>query len=130
VARRYKEMMLKADFRINLDNEGGDLICELAEISKKKHKKQNELRELKERKEKQKKLMALGNYESSSMVNVYKGDEMIESKGDDSEIMESQGKRLSLFIKENQNLGIKTAIPLDRPRGLYFTENILNGNRQ
>jgi hypothetical protein len=130
VARRYKEMMARADFRINLDNEGGDLISELAEFSKKKHQKQKELRELKERKEKQKKQMTLGKYESSSLVNVVKWDEMIESKGDDSEIMESQGKRLSLFIKENQNLGIKTAIPLDRPRGLYFTENILNGNRQ
>jgi hypothetical protein len=123
-------MMARADFRINLDNEGGDLISELAEFSKKKHQKYKELKELKERKEKQRRLMGLGYNESSSLVNVIKADELIESKEDDSELMESSGKRLSQFIKENQNLGIKTAIPLDRPRGLYFRENILNRNRQ
>ncbi len=115
-------MMARADFRINLDNEGGDLISELAEFSKKKHQKYKELKELKERKEKQKRLMTLGHNHSSSLLNVTKADELIESKEDDSELMESSGKRLSQFIKENQNLGIKTAIPLDRPRGLHFRD--------
>jgi hypothetical protein len=115
-------MMARADFRINLDNEGGDLISELAEFSKKKHQKYKELKELKERKEKQRRLMGLGYNESSSLVNVIKADELMDSKENDSELMESSGKRLSQFIKENQNLGINTAIPLDRPRGLYFWE--------